>query len=487
MGAVRAISAALVSLFLLACSHPIEIVGEGDVLSASGDRDCYLEDYKAGSDSCRKNMVVYAYRETYFAVAREDDGWEFSHWENCFTGATSNECSFDVPAGTVKDNWGASVAPLKAVFTKKNAPPPPPVAVYSYSVDALGRLVAPLPLKDARLERRSVYFGFTNATASPRISFWCCKVPAGIEAHMPRFDDTKAPFVLKVDLGALPDDNGLAREMYADIFAADRSYKGYSTLWQLQPPPTDTVVFDDGKAHTIDYTLTQALRVTGNGTIANLYQGANIPAGALATDGATANIYGGTIDSVFSQAGSSVNVSGGKISRLVSSVSSSLSVSGGKIASIDSVVGSRASISGGEIGRFFQEAREASISGGTFLQEVVAIAGSLEITGGVFRGGVADDYLNDSSIAIKGGEFKSEFRYNYNSFGKASPFTFYGDLSMTKPVRVGEGQYESYITGTLQEGDVISQKITCFDFSAGQGDAPPCSGVAIVKTAVVRQ
>jgi hypothetical protein len=59
MGPVKTIAAAAISLFLLACSHPIEIVGEGDVLSASGDRNCFLEDYKAGADSCRKNMVVH--------------------------------------------------------------------------------------------------------------------------------------------------------------------------------------------------------------------------------------------------------------------------------------------------------------------------------------------------------------------------------------------------------------------------------------------
>jgi hypothetical protein len=162
-------------------------------------------------------------------------------------------------------------------------------------------------------------------------------------------------------------------------------------------------------------------------------------------------------------------------------------VSGGKIGSITSETGSVVSIGGGEIDRLFQETGEVSISGGTFSQDVVAIAGSLEITGGVFAGSVYDDYLSDSAIAIRGGEFKSEFRYNYNAFGKASPFTFYGDLSITKPVLVGGNRYESYITGVLQGGDVISQKITCFDFSAGQGDKPPCSGVTIVNAAVAQQ
>lgn len=484
MGAIRTTTVAVMALLLLACNHPIEIVGEGDVLSASGDRNCFLEDYQAGADSCRKNMVVHAYQETYYGVPREDDGWEFSHWENCMDG-TANECRFDVPADAVKKNWGAKAAPLIAVFTKTNAPPPPPVAVYSYGIDPRGNLVSPLPLKDARLERRTVYFGFTGETPS-RISFWCCKLPLGVEPHMPRVDDKDAPFVLRVDLGALPEDQGLSRELYADIFAGDGSYKGYSTLWTLAPPPEGIVVFNDGKQHFIDYTLAQALRVSGDGTIVNLRPGTNIAKGAFVTDGGKSNVFGGVVDGIFSQGNASVNVAGGDISRISSGVTSSLVVSGGKIGSITSETGSVAKISGGEIGRLFQETGQVTITGGTFSQDVAAIAGSLEISGGVFRGRVYDDYLSDSSIAITGGDFKSEFRYNYNAFGKASPFTFYGDLSITKPVRVGNDIYESYITGTLQEGDVISQKITCFDFSAGQGDQPPCSGVSIVKTAVAK-
>ncbi len=37
--------------FIAACNHPIEIVGQGDVLSASGKRNCLLEEFQAGMEN----------------------------------------------------------------------------------------------------------------------------------------------------------------------------------------------------------------------------------------------------------------------------------------------------------------------------------------------------------------------------------------------------------------------------------------------------
>ncbi len=102
-------------LLVIACSHPLEIKGEGDILSASGMRDCHLEDFRAGVESCSKNLVVGDYRETYHAVPRE--GWEFVSWENCFDeGSALDQCRLDFDAGTVEKFWGETAAPLVAVF-----------------------------------------------------------------------------------------------------------------------------------------------------------------------------------------------------------------------------------------------------------------------------------------------------------------------------------------------------------------------------------
>lgn len=101
-------------LIVQACSHPIDIVGEGDVTSASGTRNCLLEDHAAGLDNCSKNYVAGAYQETYYATPRL--GWVFDHWGSYCTTATTNECSFNVAASAVNQAWGQTVPPLRAVF-----------------------------------------------------------------------------------------------------------------------------------------------------------------------------------------------------------------------------------------------------------------------------------------------------------------------------------------------------------------------------------
>lgn len=44
---LRTIPALLAFCLLVACSPPLEIVGEGEILSASGTPNCYLEDFRA--------------------------------------------------------------------------------------------------------------------------------------------------------------------------------------------------------------------------------------------------------------------------------------------------------------------------------------------------------------------------------------------------------------------------------------------------------
>lgn len=112
---------AALSLLALGCSHPIEIVGEGDVLSASGDRDCLLEEFHAGLDKCSKNYVLGDYVETYTAVPRP--GWEFEGWGNYCVDAGSAECGFAVGKKTVEGLWGAVMPPLKAKFTRSGCSP----------------------------------------------------------------------------------------------------------------------------------------------------------------------------------------------------------------------------------------------------------------------------------------------------------------------------------------------------------------------------
>lgn len=103
-------------LFIQACSHPIEIEGEGDVSSNFG-RSCTLEDSltEPVPDNCAKNLVVYDYFDTYTAVPRA--GWQFDHWGNYCAGAVDNTCTFNLSAEQVQGAWWQVVPPLVAVFT----------------------------------------------------------------------------------------------------------------------------------------------------------------------------------------------------------------------------------------------------------------------------------------------------------------------------------------------------------------------------------
>jgi hypothetical protein len=106
----------LASLFIHACSHPIEIIGNGDVTSASGSRDCSLEEFQTAQDNCSKNYVVGEYHETYTAEPRE--GWVFDRWGNYCRSGMSNSCTLNVAKEAVESSWGQVAPPLQAFFSR---------------------------------------------------------------------------------------------------------------------------------------------------------------------------------------------------------------------------------------------------------------------------------------------------------------------------------------------------------------------------------
>jgi len=95
------------TLWFAGCHHPIDIEGNGDVLSESGARHCLLED-----EPC-SNLILGDYQERYQAEPRE--GYRFSYWLGC--GTLTGNCIFDVNAQIVRQWWGATAPPLTAVFT----------------------------------------------------------------------------------------------------------------------------------------------------------------------------------------------------------------------------------------------------------------------------------------------------------------------------------------------------------------------------------
>ena len=57
------------------CSHPLDVVGNGDIISSNGGHDCLLEDHPCA------NYVIGDYDVTYTAMPRA--GWIFSKWQGC--------------------------------------------------------------------------------------------------------------------------------------------------------------------------------------------------------------------------------------------------------------------------------------------------------------------------------------------------------------------------------------------------------------------
>ncbi len=127
------------------------------------------------------------------------------------------------------------MAPLVAVFAKTAAPPPEPVAIYRYQLDSAGGLLNLQPSEGAHLQRSSVYFSFSGEYT--KVDFWCCKVSDGDEPHLAAATDDTAPFVLRVDTGALPADNGLPRELSAQLYGNDGDFKIHVVQLTLEPPP----------------------------------------------------------------------------------------------------------------------------------------------------------------------------------------------------------------------------------------------------------
>jgi endo-1,3(4)-beta-glucanase len=124
---VKVLFSILFPLLLIACKHPLAIVGEGDIvdLNSSGF-GCSLEEFNLGAANCVDNDVTGDYFVNYSGVARE--GWRFSHWEgSCGHLSEGSECQFDVPE-LFSSYWDENLShvvnsPLTAVFVESDPAP----------------------------------------------------------------------------------------------------------------------------------------------------------------------------------------------------------------------------------------------------------------------------------------------------------------------------------------------------------------------------
>jgi hypothetical protein len=108
-GTVPSLFTLAFSALAVACSHPLEIIGKGDITaSGTGGSSCTYE-----AAPC-PNYIVNAYDTMYTAVPRENYG--FLTWQSC-PAPNGNKCSVSVPASTVHQFWGQTMPALTAHFS----------------------------------------------------------------------------------------------------------------------------------------------------------------------------------------------------------------------------------------------------------------------------------------------------------------------------------------------------------------------------------
>ena len=81
---MRTVFALLLLALVTACYHPLEIVGQGNIVSSDGLHDCSVVEQPCD------NLITGDYNVTCTAVPRA--GWTFTGGEGC--GAQNTDCTF---------------------------------------------------------------------------------------------------------------------------------------------------------------------------------------------------------------------------------------------------------------------------------------------------------------------------------------------------------------------------------------------------------
>ncbi len=100
-----------------ACKHPLQIVGEGDIVDLNGSGyGCTLEQFQAQDKACTENRVTGAYDVNYKGIPKA--GSSFIRWEGaCSSESVAPNCKLKASAKTVeKFRDEERVPPTRAVF-----------------------------------------------------------------------------------------------------------------------------------------------------------------------------------------------------------------------------------------------------------------------------------------------------------------------------------------------------------------------------------
>jgi len=247
------------------------------------------------------------------------------------------------------------------------------------------------------------------------------------------------------------------------------AYAVLVSILSTTPELTQAISLGDGSTHIIDYAVTDGLYIS-NATTVTLETGSNI-------SGLANNPY-----YVIDVSYGTLNINDGLVQGdILADDRATVGITGGAINGLLFVFGGTATISGGAIDSLFSEAgAHLDITGGTF-GDISTISGSYDITGGTFSGLLDIGYDLSATMDIKGGNFTGGFSYYGEPYGSPDAnFIFYGDLSLTTPTLISGNTYETIISGTLMDGNAISQGITCNEILANNDD--PCGRIAIVNT-----
>lgn len=448
MASIKVAVASISTLLMVACSHPIEIVGDGDVLSGTGSRNCYLEDFQAGKGSCTKNLVTGEYAETYYAVPRT--GWKFDKWMNYCTNSANSECAFAMPADTVQKNWGVTVAPLVAVFSKK---PPLEPSFEKLDSDGNAGFETAREIKDSGVVTDTVssisdadFFVFTaseKAIYTVTLQFENRDVFLYLynnDANKTLVGESRVAgrTTQTIEESLLENGRVYTIGVQAKSQSTGQEYRiSISKQPYTKPPHLGDLSLDDGSSHIIDYDITGQLFIANNTNV---------------------TIADGDINSLWADATAGLRIQGGRIQTAW-------------------MYGATADMEAGTIDSLSAEVTRGSISGGT-VKEFDNISGSWEISGGTFPGLIQNSYDGSGSFEIKGGNFLGGFKTNHLQ-GQNKNFIFYGDVDLSL-ISVQDDEYVHRIKGTLQDGSPIDQLITCvnYDYVATPGSRP-CDAVEI--------
>ena len=116
----RLLGLSLGLLLLQACSHPLSLVGEGDISDTKGSgRGCTLEQFQNDDTACRENLVTSTYDVNYRATPRP--GWRFVEWQGPCNEQLSvaPDCALFYEASIVSQFWGQTMPATTAVFARE--------------------------------------------------------------------------------------------------------------------------------------------------------------------------------------------------------------------------------------------------------------------------------------------------------------------------------------------------------------------------------